>query len=105
MTEDSKLWIRNEAESSRLGLRPECAEAIPGNWVGLEMLPLGSSLRAGDGFGFITTDRGTHDLRAPAAMRILEVNQQAIENPNLVKLSPTGLGWLMLVKLDETVVV
>jgi len=88
--------MRPEKDGVKLGINPDFAQSIEGNWVGLELLPAGTSLRAGDGFGFITTDRGTHDLRAPAGMRILEVNQQAIENPNLVKLSPTGLGWLVI---------
>lgn len=96
MSGHERFWGRPESTGMRLGLNPEYAESIEGNWVGLEVLPAGTSLRAGDGFGFITTDRGTHDLRAPAGMRILEINEQAAQNPNLVKLSPTGLGWLII---------
>lgn len=93
---NTHFWMRAEGDGLKLGLNPDYAESIAGNWVGLELLPAGTSLRAGEGFGFITTDRGTHDLRAPVGMRILEVNRQATENPNIAKLSPTGLGWLII---------
>ena len=52
--------------------------------------------------GMLTTDRASHDLRAPCSMRIAEVNARALEDPALARLSPTGEGWLIEIQAIET---
>lgn len=90
-----QYWTRESAGATRLGLAPDFVESLEGNWIAIELAPVAAVLRAGDSFGFLTTDRATHDLRAPFAFRVVEVNPAAIENPSLVRLSPTGAGWLL----------
>lgn len=97
----AQYWTRPEGELSRLGLQPDFAESLSGDWVGLELAPEGAVIRPGETFGFVTTDRATHDLRAPFGFRIVEVNQSAIENAPIVRLSPTGAGWLLNIKPIE----
>ena len=79
----------------RLSLSPEFAESLEGDWVGLELPPPGANIRAGETFGFVTTDRETHDLKAPRGFRVVEVNAAVVQNAPLARLSPLGVGWLL----------
>lgn len=104
MEEAQKFWIADPdgadepASGRRLGLAPAEAESMQGDWVALELPRTGANIRSGETFGFVTTDRATHDLRAPFAFRVLEVNSRAVENPAVARFSPTGEGWLLLVQ-------
>lgn len=90
--------MRRGEGSARLGLAPEFADSILGDWVALELLGEGERIRPGDAFGFITTDRATHDLRAPIEFTILARNAAATADPRLAQLAPTGEGWLLLIE-------
>lgn len=104
MDDEQRFWIADPdnadepASGRRLGLAPAEAESMQGDWVALELPPAGANIRSGETFGFVTTDRATHDLRAPFAFRVIEVNSRAIQNPAVARLSPTGEGWLLLVR-------
>ena len=93
-----QYWFRGYGDATRLGLEPDFAQSLDGDWIALELPPVGEIFGAGETFGFITTDCATHDLRAPCALRILAVNRRAAENPDLARLSPMGEGWLLEVK-------
>jgi glycine cleavage system H lipoate-binding protein len=85
----------------RMGLAVDAVERMPGPWVALELPPPGAHIRARDGFGFVTTGQTVHDLRAPAAFRVLAVNRRAVENPEIARLSPRVEGWLLEIELLE----
>ncbi len=104
MDEAQQFWIADpdnadeSAAGRRLGLAPAEAESMQGDWVALELPRAGANIRSGETFGSVTTDRATHDLRAPFDFRVLEVNGRTVENPAIARLSPTGEGWLLLVQ-------
>lgn len=85
----------------RMGLSVDAVDTMPGRWVALELPRPGETIRARDGFGFVTTEHGTHDLRAPSAFRVVTVNRRVLENPEIAHLSPRVEGWLMDVELIE----
>jgi CheY-like chemotaxis protein/glycine cleavage system H lipoate-binding protein len=70
-----------------------------GRPLSIELLKVGSEVSQGYSFGSITNaEMRIFDLRAPLSSRILEVNQEAIENPDLIQEDPRGKGWLLRVE-------
>lgn len=101
---EQQYWIDDLGETARLGLEPSYAESLDGDWVAIELAVVGTTVRIGESFGFITTHRRTYDLRAPFTFRIVGVNESAVRNPALVRLSPMGGGWLLeLRRIDQAV--
>ena len=91
-------WFKEVAGGFRLGLSPEFVETVKGDWVGLELAAVGTRVRSGESFGFITTDRAAHDLRATRDFFVRVVNSRCLANPALAQLSPLSEGWLMEVE-------
>ncbi len=83
----------------RMGLSVDAVEGMPGRWVGIELPKPGEVIRARDGFGFVTTEHTTHDLRSPSDFRVVAVNVRVLENPELGHLSPRIEGWLLEIEL------
>ena len=90
-----QYWFEIREGRPLFGLTDGFIEQTEGDWVAIELPDPGVLVRAGETFGFLTTDRDTHDLRAPMPLRVLAVNPRCAENPNLVRLSPRGEGWLL----------
>ena len=51
--------------------------------------------------GEIESEKAGSDLLAPVSGPVLEINQNAIDNPNLVNRDPYGDGWLSKLKLSK----
>lgn len=79
----------------RMGLSVDAVDAMPGRWVALELPKAGEVIRARDGFGFVTTEHTTHDLRAPSSFRVVRANPRVLENAEIARLSPRVEGWLL----------
>jgi CheY-like chemotaxis protein/glycine cleavage system H lipoate-binding protein len=70
-----------------------------GRPLSVDLLKVGLEVSQGYSFGSIANaDMKVFDLRAPLSGRILEVNQEAIENPTLIQEEPRGKGWLIKVE-------
>ena len=51
--------------------------------------------------GEIESEEAVSDLLTPVSGPVLEINQNAIDNPNLVNRDPYGDGWLSKLKLSK----
>jgi glycine cleavage system H protein len=101
MTSIGDFWLRESRPVALLGVRSDWADAVEGDWLAVELFPAGRRVRRGESFGFITTDRATHDLRAPVDFEIVEVNARVVERPHLTRLAPQGEGWLLRVRTTD----
>ena len=98
-----QYWTRTHEGRTRLGLAPDFAESIEGDWVALDLPSPGALIRAGETFGFLTTDSATHDLRAPMTFRVASANEALASDAALARLSPTAQGWLLEIEPVESV--
>jgi glycine cleavage system H protein len=51
--------------------------------------------------GHVESEEASSPLEAPVTGEVLEVNGEALENPDLVNSEPYGAGWLLRVRLDD----
>jgi glycine cleavage system H protein len=63
-----------------------------------EVFNADSPVRAGEPFGEIESVKTTSELYSGVDGKLVEVNQEVIDNPALVNEDPYGKGWL--VKID-----
>ena len=98
------FWLEETGEPGRrrLGLSEVYLETLTHPLVGLELTAPQTRVNPGDTFGFLHTDSGSLDLRAPLRMEILETNTAALADARLVRVSPYNRGWLALVRVLET---
>lgn len=67
----------------------------------LELPEVGDEVRAGEPFGTVEAVKAVFDLNSPVTGEVAEVNEGAVENPQVVVDSPYDKGWLIRVKLDN----
>jgi len=64
-------------------------------------LMLGDVLRAGRRIGQVESEEASSPLEAPLSGEVLEVNAEALENPDLINSDPYASGWLLRIRLED----
>jgi glycine cleavage system H protein len=67
----------------------------------IELAAPGTQVERLGKIGEIESEKAVSDLLTPASGQVLESNQDAIDNPNLVNRDPYGDGWLIKLKLSK----
>jgi len=94
------FWVRAEGNEAVLGLSDYLQDQM-GEITKLELPDLGDVLRAGLRIGQVDSEEASSPLEAPLSGEVLEVNAEALENPDLVNSDPYLTGWLLRIRLED----
>jgi len=74
-------------------------------WVRVEgaeaVLGLSDYLRAKRKMGHLESDDASSPIEAPISGEVIEVNAEALQNPDLVNSEPYDTGWLLRVRIED----
>lgn len=94
-------WIRPESgDKGTVGLA-DYAQSHLGDLVFLDLPVSGTEVKQFEKMGEVESVKAVADIFAPASGRVLEVNQAAIDEPQLVNQDPYGKGWLVSLQLSQ----
>jgi len=94
-------WVYPEpGNKGRMGLT-DYAQSQLGNIVYLDLPAPGTQVEQFKKMGEVESVKAVSDIFAPVSGQVLEVNQTAIDAPNLVNEDPYGAGWLVRLELSQ----
>ncbi len=93
-------WARIEGDEAVLGITWFAQDAL-GDLVHFEAPAAGGSTTRGQSYGEVESVKAVSDVIAPLSGEILEVNQDAIDGPEVVNDDPYGAGWLLRIRLSD----
>lgn len=94
------VWVRVEGEVAVLGLSEYLQDQM-GEITALELPDLGDILRARKRMGHVESEDASSPIEAPITGEVIEVNAEAIDNPDIVNAEPYATGWLLRVKIED----
>ena len=92
-------WI-DDSTPARVGISQVAADAL-GDVVYVDLPEVGSTVTAGETCGEVESTKSVSDLYSPVTGEVVEVNQEAIDNPGILNEDPYGAGWLFSVKVES----
>lgn len=92
--------MRVEGEEAVLGLSDYLQDQM-GEITRLELPDLGDILRAKRRMGHVESEEASSPIEAPITGEVIEVNGEAIDNPDLVNAEPYATGWLLRVRIED----
>ncbi|GAA1360927.1 glycine cleavage system protein GcvH [Arthrobacter rhombi] len=92
-------WV-DGSTPTKVGITQVAADAL-GDVVYVDLPEAGTTITAGDTCGEVESTKSVSDLYAPVTGTVLELNQEAIDNPALLNEDPYGNGWLFTVEVSE----
>ncbi|GCE77621.1 glycine cleavage system protein GcvH [Cellulomonas biazotea] len=93
-------WL-DDSTPATVGITSTAAEAL-GDIVYLELPAVGEQVVAGAVVGEIESTKSVSELFSPVSGTVVEVNQDAVDDPSLVNADPFGRGWLLKVDVSST---
>lgn len=94
------VWVRVEGSDVVLGLSDYLQDQM-GEITSLELPDLGDVIRATRRMGSVESEDASSPIEAPITGEVVEVNAEALENPDLVNSDPYSGGWLLRVRMDD----
>ncbi len=93
-------WIRVEGKKATLGISNFAQDAL-GDVVFVDVPKVGTSLKAEDQLGEVESTKATSNIYTPVTGKILQVNADLQEHPELLNLDPYGKGWIAVLELTN----
>ncbi|APF41311.1 glycine cleavage system protein GcvH [Neomicrococcus aestuarii] len=92
-------WLDNSTPA-KVGISQVAADAL-GDVVYVDLPEVGSEVTAGETCGEVESTKSVSDLYSPVSGTVVEVNQEAIDNPAILNEDPYVAGWLFAVEVSE----
>ena len=90
-------WIEFKDEYAIVGIT-DYAQSQLGDVIFVEFPEIGEDLHSGSSFGEVEAVKTVADLFAPISGKVLSVNEQIEDAPDLINSDPYKNGWL--IKID-----
>lgn len=93
----SHEWHKTEGDLIVIGISQVAVDELT-DITYLEVTTESGAIDAGETFGEIESVKATSELYTGVAGEVVEVNQQAVDNPALINEDCYGKGWIIKVK-------
>ena len=94
---DTHEYLKEENGLIRMGVSEFAIDQL-GDIVFVELAEEGEVILKGDTFGTIESVKAVEEVYLPFQGKIIEKNQEVIDNPEILQNDPINDGWLILVK-------
>lgn len=98
-TEDHE-WVLIEGKRVRVGITDYAQEALT-DVVFVELPDVDESFDHHDSMGVVESVKSVNDIFAPLAGRVVEVNSELDEKPELMNQDPYGKGWFCVLEVAD----
>lgn len=93
-------WIALDGDVATFGLTDH-AQSELGDITYLELPDVGDALKAGESFGVVESVKAASDVYSPVDGEVIEINQTAVDGPEVINSSPYEDAWLVRVKVAD----
>lgn len=97
----SHEWIRHEGDGVVTVGITDHAQELLGDVVFVELPDADADLSAGDEAGVVESVKAASDLYAPLSGKVIAINTELEDAPELVNSDPYGDGWFFKLQLSD----
>jgi len=93
-------WVLIEAGTATVGITDYAQDQL-GDIVFVELPAVGDKVSKEDAFGVVESVKAVSDIYAPLSGKVLEVNDDLPDNPEMLNEDPYGDGWIIKIELTD----
>ncbi|GAA6171030.1 glycine cleavage system protein GcvH [Colwellia sp. KU-HH00111] len=97
----SHEWVRNEGDGIVTVGITEHAQDLLGDMVFVELPDVDDEVSTGDDICVAESVKAASDIYAPVSGKIIEVNEELEDSPELVNSDAFGEGWLFKIQMED----
>jgi glycine cleavage system H protein len=96
----SHEWVRIDGDIATFGLTDH-AQSELGDITYLELPDVGGAVTQAEPFGVVESVKAASDMYAPLDGEVVEINNTAVDAPDLVNKSPYEDAWLVKIRISD----
>ena len=93
-------WIKVDGNTATIGVT-EYAQSELGDIIFVELPDVDDTFGTNDVFGTIEAVKTVADLFMPVSSKIVEVNSNIEDSPELINKNPQDEGWIVKISIDD----
>jgi glycine cleavage system H protein len=93
-------WVRVSGRKGTIGITDYAQDAL-GDIVYIDLPEVDASVEANTEMSEIESTKSTSSVISPVSGRILEVNEELSESPEIINEDPYGKGWIAVIELED----
>ncbi|MEM5686367.1 glycine cleavage system protein GcvH [Bacillus cereus] len=93
-------WVKTEGNEVVIGIT-HFAQSELGDIVFVELPEVGATIEADEPFGSVESVKTVSELYAPVSGKVVAVNEELSDQPELVNESPHEGAWMVKVELSD----
>ncbi len=97
---DEHEWVKVDGNRVLVGITDFAQEEL-GDIVFVELPDVGTEIKKGEPFGSVESVKTVSELYAPISGKVVEVNEELADSPELVNESPYEKAWMIVLEADN----
>lgn len=93
-------WVRVSGNKGTIGITDYAQDAL-GDIVYIDLPEVDSSVDANTEITEIESTKSTSSVISPVSGRVIEINEELSETPEIINEDPYGQGWIAVIELDN----
>ena len=93
-------WIRVDGKQATMGISNFAQDAL-GDIVFIDMPKVGTTVAAGQQIGEVESTKTTSSIYTPVSGKIVNVNTNLKDHPEVVNADHYGKGWIAVIELSD----
>lgn len=93
-------WVSLEGDIATFGLTDH-AQSELGDITYIELPDVGDEVKSGDAYGVVESVKAASDIYSSVDGEVVEVNDAAVDGPEVINTSPYDDAWLVKVKIAD----
>ena len=94
-------YVKVEGNTGVCGIT-DFAQAALGDIVFVSLPDVGEEFEKGDSFGSVESVKAASDVYSPVSGKVIEINENLNESPELVNSSPEDEAWFIKIEMKDT---
>ena len=95
------VYVQTLDEGAQVGISDFAAEAL-GTIIYVELPEVGDEVTKNEPFAAVESGKASVELPAPISGKVLRVNQELEDTPDLINQDTYGKGWIAVLAIEET---
>lgn len=94
-------WVKVAGEKATIGITDYAQDAL-GDIVYIDLPEIDASVEADSEIAEIESTKATSSIISPVSGKIVEVNEDLSESPEVINEDPYGKGWVAVLEINNT---
>jgi glycine cleavage system H protein len=93
-------WVKVSGRKATIGITDHAQDAL-GDILYVDLPEVDMDVEANSEIGDIESTKATSSIISPVSGRVIEVNEDISESPEIINEDPYGKGWIAILEIDD----